>query len=54
MAEEFFEFGDLGVGLVEILLGVGGVSVLQGIVSFFKEEAHALLGGNHVGAEAEA
>ena len=54
MAEEFFEFGNFGVGLVEIFLGVGGVSMLQGVVSFFEEEAHALLGGNHVGAEAEA
>lgn len=54
MAEEFFEFGDFGVGLVEIFLGVGGVAVLQGVVAFFEEEAHALLGGDHVGTEAEA
>src|SRR5579863_4282665 len=54
MAEEFFEFGDFGVGLVEIFLGVGGVAVLEGVVGFFEEEAHALLGGDHIGAEAEA
>ncbi len=54
MAEEFFELGDFTVGLVEIFLCVGGVAVLQGVVAFFEEEAHALLGGNHVGAEAKA
>lgn len=54
MAEEFFEFGDFGVGLVEIFLGVGGVAVLQGVVGFVEEQRHALLGGDHVGAEAQA
>ena len=54
VAEEFFEFGDFGVGLVEIFLGVGGVAVLEGVVGFLEEESHALLGGDHVGAEAQA
>lgn len=54
VAEEFFEFGDFGVGLVEIFLGVGGVAFLEGVVGFVEEEGHALLGADHVGAEAVA
>ena len=54
VAEEFFEFGDFGVGLVEIFLGVGGVAAVEGVVTFFEEEGHALLGGDHVGSESIA
>jgi hypothetical protein len=54
VAEEFFEFGDFAVGLVEIFLGVGGVAVLERVVGFVEEQGHALLAGDHVGAEAVA
>jgi len=54
VAEEFFEFGDFVVGLVEIFLGVGGVAVLERVVGFVEEQGHALLAGDYVGAEAVA